>query len=299
MSRIGTLLLRKLFETNDARRLAKQVQDTSDLSIERDFAYVDDGDRGHLFDVYRLPDAPADAPVVVNIHGGGLFASYKDLNANFNYEWARRGYVVVSISYRRIPDVTLWHQVDDVMAALRYLVEHEGELGLNLERCFLTGDSAGALLAYFALALEGSEGLREDFGIASCGIVFRAAGLISIMLDTQRTDPLRAISDVVTGDEDRGRPYERYLLDPGAMMTRTQLPPVFLVTSEEDLIRKDTMKFQALLADSHAVHELMDFPRGGERELVHVFSVGFPQYPESREVIDAMSGFFKASWDSA
>ena len=77
MSKAGALLWRTIFETNDARRLAKQAQDTSDLSIERDIAYIDDGDRGHLFDVYRLPDAPADAPVVVNIHGGGLFASLR------------------------------------------------------------------------------------------------------------------------------------------------------------------------------------------------------------------------------
>ena len=293
MSKAGALLWRTIFETNDARRLAKQAQDTSDLSIERDIAYIDDGDRGHLFDVYRLPDAPADAPVVVNIHGGGLFASYKDLNANFNYEWARRGYAVVSISYRRIPDVTLWHQVDDVMAALRYVAEHAGELGLDLGRCFITGDSAGALLAYFALALEGSAALRDAFGIAPCGIEFRAAGFISIMLDTQRTDLMRTISDVVTGDEDLGRPYERYLLDPGAMVGRTQLPPIYLVTSEEDLIRNDTMKLQGLLASSRVANELLDFPRGGERKLVHVFSVAFPHYPESRIAIDAMSGFFK------
>ena len=39
MSKAGALLWRTIFETNDARRLAKQAQDTSDLSIERDIAY--------------------------------------------------------------------------------------------------------------------------------------------------------------------------------------------------------------------------------------------------------------------
>ena len=294
MSKVGVLAWRKIFETNDARRLAKQVQDTSDLEIVRDIAYVGDGDRGHLLDVYRLPDAPADAPVVVNIHGGGLFASYKDLNANFNYEWARRGYAVASLSYRLIPEVTLWQQVDDIMAALRYLAQHADELGLNLARCFLTGDSAGALLAYFALALEGSAELRRDFGIEACGIAFRAAGLISIMLDTQRNDFLFSINDVVTGPHDRGRAYERCLLDPGIMVAHAQLPPIYLVTSEEDAIRKDTLMFRALLDATGAANELLDFPRGGERKLVHVFSVGYPLYPESRIAIDSMSGFFLA-----
>ncbi|MBQ9002399.1 MAG: alpha/beta hydrolase [Eggerthellaceae bacterium] len=294
MSKIGTLVWRKVFETGDAWRLAKQVQDTSDLAITRDIAYVGDGDRGHLLDVYRLPDAPADAPVMVNIHGGGLFASYKDLNANFNYEWARRSYAVASISYRLIPETTLWHQIDDVMAALRYLADYAEELGFDLGRCYLTGDSAGALLAYFALALESSDALRCDFGIPACGIAFRAAGLISIMADTQRTDLMRAIGDVVCGPEDRGRAYERYLLDPGAMMPRAQMPPTFLVTSEEDLIRGDTMKFAGLLASARVERELMDFPCGGVRKLVHVFPAGYPAYPESQAAIDAMDRFFKA-----
>ena len=284
MSKTGTLLWRKVFESNDAKRLAKQVQDTSDLVIMRDIAYIDDGDKGHLLDVYRLPNTPADAPVMVNIHGGGLFASYKDLNANFNFEWARMGYTVASISYRRIPDV---------MAALEYLSDHSQELALNLECCFLTGDSAGALLAYYALALEGSAELRRNFGIGPCGMAFRAAGLISIMLDTQRTDFIRVISDVVTGPEDHGRPYERFLLDPSSMAGLTELSPVFLVTSAEDFIREDTLKFRRLLTSTGVDHELLDFPSGGERKLVHVFSVGFPHYPESRTVREAMGNFFQ------
>jgi len=293
MSRLGVLVWRWLFESGDKKRLAKQIQDLSDLQIRRDIAYAPDGDQGHLLDIYELPDLPAGAPVMVNIHGGGLFASYKEVNANFNYELARMGYRTVSISYRRIPETTLWHQVDDVMAAMRFLASHAGELGLNLDRCYLTGDSAGALLSLFVLALTGSEELRAAFGIAETGMHFRAAGLISIMLDTQRRDLMRAISNVVCGREDAGRPYEPYLLDP-SLLVAAPLPPLFLVTSQEDLIRKDTLKFDGLLAAAGVEHELLDFPKGEEHELVHVFSVGYPMYPESREVFDRMSAFFAA-----
>lgn len=294
MSKIGCLVWRWVFESGDKRRLAKQVQDLSDLSIEKDLPYIADGDQGHLFDIYRLPGAPADAPVMINIHGGGLFASYKEVNANFNYEWARMGYNVVSVSYRRIPETTLWHQVCDVMASLRYLAAHAADLGLNLDRCYLTGDSAGALLAFFVLALEGSTELSNAFGIAPSGIPFRAAGFISIMLDTQRKDLMSAINSCICGPLDARAPHERYLLDPGSMVGMGTLPPSFLVTSEEDLIRKDTLKFEGLLALNGVEHELMDFPRGTERELVHVFAVGYPMYPESREVYAAMDAFFKA-----
>lgn len=154
------------------------------MSIVKDVAYRSDPDRGHHFDIYRLPDTANDAPVIINIHGGGLFASYKEVNRDFNYELARRGFCVVSLSYRRIPQTTLWHQIDDVMAALRFLETNRDRFNLNLDRCYLTGDSAGALLSLFALALTGSVQLQDKFGIKGPSFAFRAAALISIMLHT-------------------------------------------------------------------------------------------------------------------
>lgn len=294
MSKAGVLLWRYIFESGDAKRLAKQVQDLSDLQITKDIPYINDGERGHLLDIYQLPGLAPDAPVVINIHGGGLFASYKEVNANFNYEWARMGYHVVSISYRRIPETTLWHQIDDVMAALRFVKKDAGRYDLDLHRCFLTGDSAGALLSLFALTLNSSEKLQKDFGIAGAGIDFRAAGLVSIMLDTQRHDLMRSINSVVTDADDRGKPWERYLLDPARLLDAAVVPPVFLVTSAEDLIQKDTRKLDRLLTEQGRRHELLDFPKGQERKLVHVFSVSFPMYPESRKVFTQMDTFFKA-----
>lgn len=294
MSKLGVRIWRHIFESGDAKRIAGQKQDISDLLIERDLPYILDGDRGHLFDIYRLPDTKESAPVIINIHGGGLFASYKEVNAHFNYQWARRGYHVVSLSYRRIPETTLWHQIDDVMAALRYIREHAEALGLNLDRCFLTGDSAGALLCLFALALNDSPPLQESFGIKGSGISFRACGLISIMLDTQRRDLMMAIRDVVTSSEDRGKPWEKYLLDPVLLLEEAKLPPILQVTSAEDLIQKDSLKLEARLTEKGMEHRMIGFPRGTERKLVHVFSVAYPMYPESREVFDQMEAFFKA-----
>ncbi len=293
MSKLGVLLWRYVFESGDAKRLAKQVQDLSDLRITRDLPYLDDGEQGHLFDIYELPDLPADAPVLINIHGGGLFASYKEVNVNFNYEWARLGWRVVSLSYRRIPETTLWHQIDDVMAALRHLNAHAAEYHLNRNRCVLAGDSAGALLSLFAMSLNESEALQQAFGIEGAGFSFRAAGLISIMLDTQRRDLMRAINSVVTDENDRGKPYEPYLLDPALLLREAKLPPLFLVTSAEDLIGKDTLKLERLLTEADAPHTLLNFPKGDERKLPHVFSVMYPMYPESREVFAKMDAFFK------
>ncbi len=293
MSRLGVLLWRHVFESGDAKRLATQVQDLSDLHIIRDLPYINDGDQGHLFDIYELPNLPEDAPVLINIHGGGLFASYKEVNVNFNYEWARLGYRVVSISYRRIPETTLWHQIHDVMQALRYLKDNAAVYRLRLNQCVLTGDSAGALLSLFALSINSSKGLQREFGIDGADIPFKAAGFISIMLDTQRRDLMCAISNVVTNTYDKGTAYEKYLLDPALLVNATDLPPLFLVTSREDLIQKDTLKLDRLLTSQDKPHKLVNFPKGTEHKLVHVFSVCYPMYPESREVFSGMDHYFR------
>ncbi len=294
MSRLGVLIWRKVFESGDQKRIAKQQQDISDLVIRKDIAYLPDGDQGHLMDIYHLPDSPETAPVMINIHGGGLFASYKEVNAHYNYEWARMGYRVVSISYRRIPETTLYHQIDDVLNALRYVLDHQQELGLNLDRCYLTGDSAGALLCLFALSINESPSLQEKFRIRGSGIHFRSCGLISVMLDTQRRDLMRAINDQITASDDRGKPYERYLLNPVSLICDTDLPPIWQVTSAEDLIHKDSLKLEKALTNVGIEHVLKDFPKGRERKLIHVFSVSYPMYPESKEVFQAMDAFFKA-----
>ena len=293
MSKIGVLLWRKLFESGDAKRLAKQIQDLSDLEIRRDVAYLPDGDRGHLLDIYRNKDASPDAPLVINIHGGGLFASYKEVNVNFNYEWARMGYTVVSVSYRRIPETTLWHQIDDVMNALRFIYENAENYQLNLNQCYLTGDSAGALLALFASSINTSKQLQRAFGIEGSGLNIRALGLISIMLDTQRKDLMKSINDMVTCRADKGKAYEKYLLNPASVLDAAKPLPSILITSDEDLIQKDTLKLDRVLKEKSAPYILFNYPKGGENKLIHVFSVSYPMYPESRDVLDKMDQYFK------
>ncbi len=300
MSKRGVLIWRKIFESGDEKRIGRQktecpeFADLSDLRIEKDYAYIDDGNQGHLFDIYSLKGCPEDAPVLINIHGGGLFASYKEVNAHSNYQWARRGYKVVSISYRRIPETTLWHQIDDCMAALRYVKAHADELGLNMNDCVLTGDSAGALLSLFCLAINGNEIMQKKFDIAGAGVEFKAAGLISTMFDTQRRDIMMAISDVITGPDDSFRPCKRYLLDPADMIREIDLPPVILVTSKEDLVEKDTLKLDKVLTLNGKEHMLIDYTKGKENKLIHVFAIVQPLYKESIEVFDRMENYFRS-----
>ena len=293
MSKLMTKVWRYIFESGDKKRIATQHPDLTDLEIIKDIPYIDDKEQGHLFDIYRRKDGKQSDPVMINIHGGGLFASYKEVNAHYNYAIAKMGYTVISISYRRIPEATLIHQVEDVMAAFRYIDEHDKELAINKDDLYISGDSAGALLTLFGVSVNDSETLQEAFHIKGSGLHFKAAAFISIMLDTQRKDLMAAISDVVTDENDKGKAYEKYLLDPAKLIDDTKLPAIIQFTSDEDLIQKDSLKLHKLLRERDLEHEIHNYKKGTENKLVHVFSVSFPDYPESKEVFSLMDSFFK------
>ena len=293
LSRLLARFARFLFESHDARRMRRQPLDASDLTVQADIPYIADATPEHLLDIYRPNGGAEDLPVIINIHGGGLFASYKTVNTFFNYEWARLGYTVVSLSYRRLPDTTLVHQISDIMAALRFIRDHRQQYSLNLDRCYLTGDSAGALLAFYALSLEGSADLQRAFGIEPSGIRFRAAALISIMLHTSRRDMLFFLKHIVAAPDEAGAPYLPYIYGPESMVSIAQLPPLQLVTSAEDIIRRDTLDCERLLTDAAVPHHLLDFPKGKQTRLEHVFSVLYPLLPESRQVYTTIDTFFR------
>lgn len=83
---------------------------------------------------------------MVDIHGGGWMYGDRQLNRNYCMYLASRGYAVMGMSYRLVPEVTVAGQVQDVFASLHWLAEHSTEYGFDLSRVLLTGDSAGGHL---------------------------------------------------------------------------------------------------------------------------------------------------------
>ena len=105
--------------------------------------------------VYSSEDASEDdlRPVLVFIHGGGWSngdpAQYGFIGRNF----APRGFVVVNIGYRLLPDGKYPAMLADSAAALRWTVRNIRDYGGDPDRIYLMGHSAGAYNAAM-LALD-------------------------------------------------------------------------------------------------------------------------------------------------
>lgn len=102
-----------------------------------------------LCDVYTPNQAAPSAgrPVVMVIHGGGWSLGDKWTLQGFSKMLARNGFVAVTINYRLAPKHKFPAQVDDVRAALLWMVENAKRFSIDLTRVGLCGYSAGGHLS--------------------------------------------------------------------------------------------------------------------------------------------------------
>lgn len=102
-------------------------------------------------DVWAAADAGPDAPVLVQVHGGGWTSGDKRVSAApLMAHLVERGWVCVTVNYRLAPAHRLPDQIDDVRAALDWVVGHIAQYGGDPGFVAITGGSAGGHLASLA-----------------------------------------------------------------------------------------------------------------------------------------------------
>ncbi|MCJ1695544.1 alpha/beta hydrolase [Rathayibacter caricis] len=123
----------------------------SDIPVTADLVY--DESTGQAVDVCSPVDAVDSAPLpaVLVVHGGSWARGDKaDANWRPLCQWlASEGFVAVSVNYRLAPAAVFPAQIDDVSAALDWLLapEQTERLGIDPERVAAFGGSAGGNLA--------------------------------------------------------------------------------------------------------------------------------------------------------
>lgn len=106
-------------------------------------------------DVY-LPGKKIDhAPVLVMVHGGGWRRGDKKLGAALQNKltyYTGKGFVLVSLNYRLVPQVTPVDQAHDIAQALTFIQDKASQWGADKTKVVLMGHSAGAHLVTLVTA---------------------------------------------------------------------------------------------------------------------------------------------------
>ncbi len=106
-------------------------------------------------DVY-LPQKAAAAPVIFMVHGGAWRVGDKDAAAvveNKVARWVSKGFVLISVNYRLLPEAAPLEQVLDVTRALVAAQDKAASWGGDPGKFILMGHSAGAHLVAMVAAI--------------------------------------------------------------------------------------------------------------------------------------------------
>ena len=258
-----------------------------------DIYYLPDSHSYHQLDVYYPEGTTEKLPVIVDVHGGGWAYGDKELNKIYCLTLAKKGYVVFNMSYRLYPEVNAKNQLEDVAAALTWIKNNMADYPCDESNVYLTGDSAGGMLAAFTAMLSVSSEMRDIYSIADTGLRFNAVALTSPVAYMDGKFPMNFYTGIMLGKGFRNEKWGRYV-NFDKLLPLGKMPPTFLLTSSGDfLAREQTLRCAADLKERGIEHQLMDFSKYNGTDLPHVFPVLYPDSEPAQRAIDEMLAFFK------
>src|SRR5438093_13521595 len=109
--------------------------------------------------VTRTPEKPL--PTLIWIHGGGWTGGVKE-SAGGIPAYLEMGMNVVNVEYRLARVAQAPAAVEDCRCALRWVIQHAKEYGVDVNKIVVSGDSAGGHLALTTGMLPASAGLDRE-----------------------------------------------------------------------------------------------------------------------------------------
>ncbi|HKL73447.1 MAG TPA: alpha/beta hydrolase [Clostridia bacterium] len=281
----------------DTKRISKK---TPFEKVEKvlDIPYVDDGNKYHLLDIYYPEGNTKKLPVIIDIHGGAWMYGTKDINAHYCQGLATKGFIVVNVSYRLIKageGGTFPNNIQDIFYAFNWVEKHIEEYNGDLNNVFLTGDSAGAHLACMAQSILLSPTYIEEFKVAT-KIKFNAIALTCGVFDVEMYMKSKVFLFKYMLKQFMGKDYknnEHMKLGTIRNNNLEEFPPLFLNTCYGDFMRKQVLDFYEECKKRNVTVELKIIEEKQINNISHVYSVLFPEYPESIATTDALIDFFK------
>lgn len=277
----------------DQKRIASQTP-TPGIEQIVDIPYIDDGEKGHLLDIYYPEGTKTPLPVIIDIHGGGWMYGYKEINKYFCLKLASKGFCVASINYRLAGDVLFDDQIRDIFAALCWLSQNLKNYPADTKNVFLAGDSAGGHFACVTAAVNLSAELQGDFGVSYTGLDFKGIAAISPAVQLTGFNPVMNVNlPVLLGKNCRKSKYYKYM--DVKNIASENLPPFYILTSTGDFIRSHSYKLADILKSHGVPYRMHDFEdKPGGKPLNHVFSVVNPYSEPGERANTEITDFFKA-----
>lgn len=266
------------------------------FNVERIFDVRYSSNSRLAFDLYRPVSYKGLLPVVIDVHGGGWYGGRKENNKAFAMELAKKGFAVFVPSYTLVSEGDLRLQIRELCSFLNWYELHYGEYDCDYSKTCICGDSAGGQLASTLLNISLNKRLAEYFGV-NLSVKFVGACFIGgvLYMGKMARKPLMSLFfKAILGKKYRSSRIVDYVnfVDNVAV----ECPPIYLVTSEQDFMKRDSLKASVELKAKGIKCELMNWakPVDRKRKLVHDFNILYPNLNESAATNTAIATFFAA-----
>lgn len=282
---------RQAFNESSLKR-SELMKLPEDVSIIHDIPYGD-GEKAHRIDVYRPANNENNTlPVIVNVHGGGMILGSKEFNSYYCANLCKCGFIVFGVEYRLVPDVDAFGQYDDLSRAMDYINDNLlDRYNCDKDKVYLVADSGGACISIYTVAMQNCDQLALAAKVRPSSLKIRALGLISGMFYTTRYDKIGMfLPSFLYGKHYKRSSFAPYT-NPDIKDIAGSLPPCYLVTSHNDMLRNYTIRFEKALTKYNIIHKLTDYPKN--KKLTHAFSVFEPYIPESICEVHNMTQYLK------
>ncbi|MGN7709654.1 alpha/beta hydrolase [Agrobacterium radiobacter] len=199
--------------TANLEHLSAGAPELHNISVQ-DFE-VETGD-GHKLSLrwYAKDDVQRPASVVLYVHGGGRILGCVDLYDPVVKDYVNAtGVSFLSVEYRLSPEVSGAEQVEDVFAALTWLIGNADELRIDPTRIAIMGDSAGGGIA------AGTAILARDQSVQIAKQI-----LIYPMLDDTNIVPTEPPAQFATWSHDDN--FTGWSAAIGSQIGNVEVPPI-------------------------------------------------------------------------
>lgn len=255
--------------------------------------------RDMIVDGLRLrlhrPTSRSDGPVMLYVHGGGWVLFSIDSHDRLMREYASRADIaVIGIDYSLAPEAKFPVAIDEVCAVLAWIEAQGRSLGIDPERIFVGGDSAGANLSVAACLKRREAGRAPLAGMVLNYGAFDPAPTASYDLYGGPDHILNGAEMDAFWEAYTHHPEQR--LDPLVAPLKADLhdlPPAFVAVAECDILADSNHAFAAKLREAGVPVEEVTYA-GATHSFLEAVSIA----PLASRALDDQARWIRARSDA-
>jgi acetyl esterase/lipase len=213
----------------------------------KDIEYKNVNGKSLQIDMYKPRNLTEPAPLLVFVHGGGWKGGKRSDYLVYLVDYAKKGYITATVSYRLKNDSIYPACVQDVSDAMHFLFSNAAKYGYDPDRVAMIGGSAGGHLVLMTTYDFKEPAILLDSTYLATH-PHKVKAVVDIYGPVDMTTPYAQTQGLVTGFI--GHPYsekpELYWEASPAKYLRKDLPPTLIFQGTSDNLlpqsQSDTLK---------------------------------------------------------